>query len=254
MYLLKELAEKLSVNPRTLRLYAQRKHFPSTMHGQHLVFDEAVYLGLMAHLGQGKTLSSFRVKSPNSVMVSKPKEELTTMTKEENTMTINEEGYDNEELSEYVLELEQKNAELLARVSEMKETLTDYRLELINSAGSGLSNDFVEEHYVTKFRYERDMKKAQKTIERLEQRIAHMSRNPQPVDVLGAVAPPLIQMAEKWLNHKNQTMADKIQAQKQTPNNSQGYRGGFEPRENPGADLEVKIPNWKNVSGSNWNP
>jgi DNA-binding transcriptional MerR regulator len=59
MYLLKELAEKLSVNPRTLRLYAQRKHFPSTMHGQHLVFDEAVYLGLMAHLGQGKTLSSF---------------------------------------------------------------------------------------------------------------------------------------------------------------------------------------------------
>lgn len=253
MYLLKELAKKLSVNPRTLRLYAQRKHFPSTMHGQHLVFEESVYLGLMAHLGQGKTLSSFRMKTPNSVIVSMPKEELTTMTKEDSTMTINEEGYDNEELSEYVLELEQKNAQLLARLSEMRDTLIDYREEMINNA-AGFSMDFIKENYVTKSSHEYEMKKAQKTIDRLEQRIAYMSRSPQPVDILGAVAPPLIQMAEKWLNHKNQTMADKVQALKQTPNNPQGYRGGFEPRENPEADLEVKVPDWKNVSGSNWNP
>lgn len=168
-------------------------------------------------------------------------------------MTINEEGYDNEELSEYVLELEQKNAELLARVTEMRETLIDYRDAFSKRCEDSLGAEYVEEHYVTKFRYDSDMAKAQKTIDRLENRIAHMSRNPQPVDILGAVAPPLIQMAEKWLNHKNQTMAEKIQAQKQTLNNSQDYRGGFEPRENPQADTELKVPDWKNVSGSSWN-
>jgi hypothetical protein len=53
MYYLPELAKKLGIKARTIRLYAQKKHFPSEIFGNRLSFSEDVYLGLLAHVGQG---------------------------------------------------------------------------------------------------------------------------------------------------------------------------------------------------------
>jgi len=68
-----------------------------------------------------------------------------------------------------------------------------------------------------------------------------MSRNPQPTDILTAVAPPIIQLAEKWLTHKNKTLADQVETLKKQPTYN-NYRGGFEPRVNPDAKLKGSLP------------
>lgn len=254
MYILDELARKLGVNARTLRLYAQRKHFPSSKHGTRLVFEESVYIGLLAHLGEGKPLSTFRMVVPDVVKLTKPNIESNNLTIPNNNLTIEKNEPDNEDLSDYISELEDTldeerriNRKLRDELTEIKEYYRALLLE--NRENVGVSWDYVNENYVVKDSYDRMERKYQKTIEKLEARISFLKRNPQPVDILGAVAPPLLQMAEKWLTHKNQTLADKIKENK----GHEGYRGGFEPRENPDSTLEVKLPDWKNTKGSDWN-
>ena len=246
MYYLKDLAQKLGVNDRTLRLYAQRKHFPSEVYGQRLAFSESVYLGLLAHVGEGKPLSTFRMKVPSNQRGELVKPEKITMTKKENNSEIYTNDPDNDPDNEYVIELEEKNSQLLKEIYELKAEMRQMAIDKHESFTSHLDDiresipkEYVEKEYVYRFIHENRVKSLEKTIDRLEARIERMSRNPQPTDILGAVAPPLIQMAEKWLTHKRETLADQT-IKSQTMNNA--YRGGFEPRVNPEAKLKGNLP------------
>jgi len=243
MYYLQDLAKKLGVNARTLRLYAQKKHFPSEVSGQRLAFTEAVYLGLLAHIGMGKPLSTFRqkVQSNQRGNIVNPDKEISLLTNY-NPDNVEEDDPDNE----YVLELEEKNSQLLKEIYELKAELRQLNLDIRGmydniSERKSLSSEFVEANYIYKFTHEMDMSMANRKIERLEKRIEHMARNPQPTDILNAVAPPLIQMAEKWMNHKNKTLADQVETLKKQPTYN-NYRGGFEPRVNPDAKLKGSLP------------
>jgi DNA-binding transcriptional MerR regulator len=248
MYYLKDLAQKLGVNDRTLRLYAQKKHFPSEVYGQRLAFSESVYLGLLAHVGEGKPLSTFRMKVPSNQRGELVKPEKITMTKKENNSEIYTNDPDNDPDNEYVIELEEKNSQLLKEIyelqAEMRQMAIDKR-ELwesnLNGISENLPKEYVEKHYIYRATHEDKVKRLEKTIDRLEARIERMARTPQPTDILGAVAPPLIQMAEKWLTHKRETLADQTETLKKQPayNN---YRGGFEPRVNPEAKLKGNLP------------
>lgn len=246
MYYLKDLAQKLGVNDRTLRLYAQKKHFPSEVYGQRLAFSESVYLGLLAHVGEGKPLSTFRMKVPSNQRGELVKPEKITMTKKENNSEIYTNDPDNDPDNEYVIELEEKNSQLLKEIYELKAEMRQMAIDKHESFTSHLDDiresipkEYVEKEYVYRFIHENRVKSLEKTIDRLEARIERMSRNPQPTDILGAVAPPLIQMAEKWLTHKRETLADQT-IKSQTMNNA--YRGGFEPRVNPEAKLKGNLP------------
>ena len=246
MYYLKDLAQKLGVNDRTLRLYAQKKHFPSEVYGQRLAFSESVYLGLLAHVGEGKPLSTFRMKVPSNQRGELVKPEKITMTKKENNSEIYTNDPDNDPDNEYVIELEEKNSQLLKEIYELKAEMRQLAIDKHESFTSHLDDiresipkEYVEKEYVYRFIHENRVKGLEKTIDRLEARIERMSRNPQPTDILGAVAPPLIQMAEKWLTHKRETLADQT-IKSQTMNNA--YRGGFEPRVNPEAKLKGNLP------------
>ena len=246
MYYLKDLAQKLGVNDRTLRLYAQRKHFPSEVYGQRLAFSESVYLGLLAHVGEGKPLSTFRMKVPSNQRGELVKPEKITMTKKENNSEIYTNDPDNDPDNEYVIELEEKNSQLLKEIYELKAEMRQMAIDKHESFTSHLDDiresipkEYVEKEYVYRFIHENRVKSLEKTIDRLEARIERMSRTPQPTDILGAVAPPLIQMAEKWLTHKRETLADQT-IKSQTMNNA--YRGGFEPRVNPEAKLKGNLP------------
>jgi DNA-binding transcriptional MerR regulator len=246
MYYLKDLAQKLGVNDRTLRLYAQRKHFPSEVYGQRLAFSESVYLGLLAHVGEGKPLSTFRMKVPSNQRGELVKPEKITMTKKENNSEIYTNDPDNDPDNEYVIELEEKNSQLLKEIYELKAEMRQMAIDKHESFTSHLDDiresipkEYVEKEYVYRFIHENRVKSLEKTIDRLEARIERMSRAPQPTDILGAVAPPLIQMAEKWLTHKRETLADQT-IKSQTMNNA--YRGGFEPRVNPEAKLKGNLP------------
>ena len=246
MYYLKDLAQKLGVNDRTLRLYAQKKHFPSEVYGQRLAFSESVYLGLLAHVGEGKPLSTFRMKVPSNQRGELVKPEKITMTKKENNSEIYINDPDNDPDNEYVIELEEKNSQLLKEIYELKAEMRQMAIDKHESFTSHLDDiresipkEYVEKEYVYRFIHENRVKSLEKTIDRLEARIERMSRNPQPTDILGAVAPPLIQMAEKWLTHKRETLADQT-IKSQTMNNA--YRGGFEPRVNPEAKLKGNLP------------
>ena len=246
MYYLKDLAQKLGVNDRTLRLYAQKKHFPSEVYGQRLAFSESVYLGLLAHVGEGKPLSTFRMKVPSNQRGEFVKPEKITMTKKENNSEIYTNDPDNDPDNEYVIELEEKNSQLLKEIYELKAEMRQLAIDKHESFTSHLDDiresipkEYVEKEYVYRFIHENRVKSLEKTIDRLEARIERMSRTPQPTDILGAVAPPLIQMAEKWLTHKRETLADQT-IKSQTMNNA--YRGGFEPRVNPEAKLKGNLP------------
>jgi len=243
MYYLQDLAKKLGVNARTLRLYAQKKHFPSEVSGQRLAFTEAVYLGLLAHIGMGKPLSTFRQKVPSNQRgnIVNPDKEISVLTNY-NPDNVEEDDPDNE----YVLELEEKNSQLLKEIYELKAELRQANLDMRAvyddiKEGKSLSKEFVDKNFMYKSTHEMEMKRANRKIEALERRIEHMSRNPQPTDILTAVAPPIIQLAEKWLSHKNKTLADQVETlKKQSAYNS--YRGGFEPRVNPDAKLKGSLP------------
>ena len=243
MYYLQDLAKKLGVNARTLRLYAQKKHFPSEVSGQRLAFTEAVYLGLLAHIGEGKPLSTFRQKVPSNQRgnIVNPDKEISLLTNY-NPDNVEEDDPDNE----YVIELEEKNSQLLKEIYELKAELRTLNLEIRDfymgvAGGKTLSKEIVDKYYVSKVQSESDLRKANTKITALERRIEHMSRNPQPTDILTAVAPPIIQLAEKWLTHKNKTLGDQGETIKKQPayNN---YRGGFEPRVNPEAKLKGNLP------------
>jgi DNA-binding transcriptional MerR regulator len=243
MYYLQDLAKKLGVNARTLRLYAQKKHFPSEVSGQRLAFTEDVYLGLLAHIGMGKPLSTFRqkVQSNQRGNIVNPDKEISELTNY-NPDNVEEDDPDNE----YVLELEEKNSQLLKEIFELKAELRQLNLDIRGmydniKEGKSLSAEFVEANFIYKFKYEKDMSMANRKIERLEKRIEHMARNPQPTDILTAVAPPIIQLAEKWLTHKNKTLADQVETLKKQPAYN-SYRGGFEPRVNPDAKLKGNLP------------
>ena len=204
MYTLQDLAKKLGVNARTLRLYAQKKHFPSEVSGQRLAFTEAVYLGLLAHIGEGKPLSTFRQKVPSNQRgnIVNPDKEISLLTNY-NPDNVEEDDPDNE----YVLELEEKNSQLLKEIYELKAELRTLNLDIRQiyqgvAEGKTLSKEIVDKYYVSRVDAKYNLAIANKKIEQLERRIAHMARNPQPTDILNAVAPPLIQMAEKWLDHK----------------------------------------------------
>jgi predicted RNase H-like nuclease (RuvC/YqgF family) len=246
MYYLKDLAQKLGVNDRTLRLYAQRKHFPSEVYGQRLAFSESVYLGLLAHVGEGKPLSTFRMKVPLNQRGEVVKAEKIPMTKKEYTSEIYSNDPDNDPDNEYVIELEEKNSQLLKEIHELKAQIRQINIDkhenFTNHLGEmreTLPKEYVEKEYIYRFTHEAKVKRLEKTIDRLEARIERMSRTPQPTDILGAVAPPLIQMAEKWLTHKRETLGDQA-IKSQTMNNT--YRGGFEPRVNPEAKLKGNLP------------
>jgi len=229
-----------------LRLYAQRKHFPSEVYGQRLAFSESVYLGLLAHIGEGKPLSTFRMKVPLNQRGEVVKPEKISMTKKEYTSEIYTNDPDNDPDNEYVLELEEKNSQLLKEIhvlkAEMRQMDIDNK-EIMEYSRQGiresLPKEYIEKHYIYKSVHEGRVESLNRKIKRLEQRIEHMARNPQPTDILGAVAPPLIQMAEKWLTHKRETLADQT-IKSQTMNNA--YRGGFEPRVNPEAKLKGNLP------------
>ena len=245
MYTLQDLAKKLGVNARTLRLYAQKKHFPSEVSGQRLVFTEAVYLGLLAHIGMGKPLSTFRQKVPSN-----QRGNIVNPDKESSELTNYEPDniYNTDPDNEYVQELEEKNSQLIKENYELEARIRQKeieRRELFNSSlaevGETLSKTYVKEHFMYKDSHNHIVGKLNRKIELLEKRIEHMSRNPQPTDVLTAVAPPLIQLAEKWLNHKHTMLSGSKQAtenQKAYTN----YRGGFEPRVNPDAKLKGNLP------------
>ena len=243
MYYLQDLAKKLGVNARTLRLYAQKKHFPSEVSGQRLAFTEAVYLGLLAHIGEGKPLSTFRQKVPSNQRgnIVNPDKEISLLTNY-NPDNVEEDDPDNE----YVLELEEKNSQLLKEIYELKAELRTLNLDIRQiyqgvAEGKTLSKEIVDKYYVSRVDAKYNLALANKKIEQLERRIAHMARNPQPTDILNAVAPPLIQMAEKWLDHKNKALADKVETIKKQPTYN-NYRGGFEPRVNPEAKLKGNLP------------
>ena len=243
MYYLQDLAKKLGVNARTLRLYAQKKHFPSEVSGQRLAFTEAVYLGLLAHIGEGKPLSTFRQKVPSNQRgnIVNPDKEISLLTNY-NPDNVEEDDPDNE----YVLELEEKNSQLLKEIYELKAELRTLNLDIRQiyqgvAEGKTLSKEIVDKYYVSRVDAKYNLALANKKIEQLERRIAHMARNPQPTDILNAVAPPLIQMAEKWLDHKNKTLADQVETIKKQPTYN-NYRGGFEPRVNPEAKLKGNLP------------
>jgi DNA-binding transcriptional MerR regulator len=243
MYYLQDLAKKLGVNARTLRLYAQKKHFPSEVSGQRLAFTEAVYLGLLAHIGMGKPLSTFRqkVQSNQRGNIVNPDKEISLLTNY-NPDNVEEDDPDNE----YVLELEEKNSQLLKEIYELKAELRQLNLDIRGvydniREGKSLSAEFVHKNFMYKSTHEMEMSRANRKIAALERRIEHMSRNPQPTDILTAVAPPIIQLAEKWLNHKNKTLADQVETLKKQPTYN-NYRGGFEPRVNPEAKLKGNLP------------
>lgn len=243
MYYLQDLAKKLGVNARTIRLYAQKKHFPSEVSGQRLAFTEAVYLGLLAHIGEGKPLSTFRqkVRSNQRGNIVNPDKEISLLTNY-SPDNVEEDDPDNE----YVLELEEKNSQLLKETYELKAELRTLNLEIRDfyqgvADGKTLKKELIDKYYIDKPTYEGDLSRANRKIAALERRIEHMSRKPQPTDILTAVAPPIIQLAEKWLNHKNNMLADQQKARtSNTMDNS--YRGGFEPRVNPDAKLKGSIP------------
>jgi hypothetical protein len=191
----------------------------------------------------GKPLSTFRqkVQSNQRGNIVNPDKEISLLTNY-NPDNVEEDDPDNE----YVLELEEKNSQLLKEVYELKAELRQLNLDIRGmydniSEGKSLSAEFVEANFIYKSTYEMDMSKANRKIAALERRIEHMSRNPQPNDILTAVAPPIIQLAEKWLTHKNKTLADQVETLKKQPayNN---YRGGFEPRVNPEAKLKGNLP------------
>lgn len=248
MYYLPELAEKLGVNARTIRLYAQKKHFPSEISGNRLSFTESVYVGLLAHIGVGKPLSTFRMKVPLNQRGEVVKQEKISMTKKENTIDIHINDPDNDPDNEYILELEQKNSELISEVYQLKAEIRQKDIELREefeySRGQireTLDRKFVKENMIYLHTHESTVESLNRKIQRLEKRIEHMARNPQPTDILASVAPPLIQMAEKWMNYKRETLADQQKARtSNTMDNS--YRGGFEPRVNPDAKLKGSIP------------
>lgn len=243
MYYLQDLAKKLGVNARTLRLYAQKKHFPSEVSGQRLAFTEAVYLGLLAHIGEGKPLSTFRqkVQSNQRGNIVNPNKEISVLTNY-NPDNVEEDYPDNE----YVIELEEKNSQLLKEVYELKAELRQLNLDIRGmydniSQGKSLSAEFVGANFMYKSAHEMEMNKANRKIAALEKRIEHMARNPQPTDILNAVTPPLIQLAEKWLNHKQTMLSGSKQATEKQPTYN-NYRGGFEPRVNPEAKLKGNLP------------
>jgi hypothetical protein len=188
------------------------------------------------------------MKVPSNQRGELVKPEKITMTKKENNSEIYTNDPDNDPDNEYVIELEEKNSQLLKEIyelqAEMRQMAIDKR-ELwesnLNGISENLPKEYVEKHYIYRATHEDKVKRLEKTIDRLEARIERMARTPQPTDILGAVAPPLIQMAEKWLTHKRETLADQTETLKKQPayNN---YRGGFEPRVNPEAKLKGNLP------------
>jgi predicted RNase H-like nuclease (RuvC/YqgF family) len=174
------------------------------------------------------------------------KAEKIPMTKKEYTSEIYSNDPDNDPDNEYVIELEEKNSQLLKEIHELKAEIRQINIDKhenftnhLGEMSETLPKEYVEKEYIYRFTHENKVKRLEKTIDRLEARIERMSRTPQPTDILGAVAPPLIQMAEKWLNHKRETLADQT-IKSQTINNT--YRGGFEPRVNPDAKLKGNLP------------
>lgn len=244
MYYLPELAKKLGIKARTIRLYAQKKHFPSEIFGNRLSFSEDVYLGLLAHVGQGLPLSTFRMNPVPNKKVPTVKPMLDTLTMNENIGTLPTNDLDNEPDNEYILELEENISTLTEEIYQLKHDIRESRqanrtmheeyLAYIQKSAGRVSDEFLEKHYLPKTRHE-------SIVSRMQRQIDRMAITLRPKSNFEVIAPVLVQLAEKYVSHKSETLNDQQKARtSNTMDNS--YRGGFEPRVNPDAKLKGSIP------------
>jgi DNA-binding transcriptional MerR regulator len=244
MYYLPELAKKLGIKARTIRLYAQKKHFPSEIFGNRLSFSEDVYLGLLAHVGQGLPLSTFRMNPVPNKKVTTVKPMLDNLTMNENIGTIPTNEPDNESDNEYILELEENINTLTEEIYQLKHDIRELRqdkrtiheeyLAHIEKTAGRVTDEFLAKHYLSKTRHETIVMRMQRQIDR-------MAITLRPKSNFEVIAPVLVQLAEKYVSHKSETLNDQQKARtSNTMDNS--YRGGFEPRVNPDAKLKGSIP------------
>jgi hypothetical protein len=169
---------------------------------------------------------------------------LDNLTMNENIGTIPTNDPDNESDNEYILELEENINTLMEEIYQLKHDIRElkqdkrtmheeYLAYIVKSAGKK-DYDFINANYLTNSEHKR-------IVDRMQRQIDRMALKLRPKSNFEVIAPVLVQLAEKYVAHKSETLNDQQKARtSNTMDNS--YRGGFEPRVNPEAKLKGNVP------------